>query len=495
MDEEKRVAAYCRVSTNEELQKTSIETQGSAFEDLITKHPGWILTGIYGDRGKTGLNMNRPGFQQMLADARAGKIDIIMMKSVSRASRNTVDLLKFAREMSSLGVDVYFCKENVHTKTLGSEFLLTAFAAYAQEESRSISENNKRGVRQRFELGIAKWCPLYGFKRVKKGVWTIDEETAPVVRKIFDLCIKGYSNSEIAEMITKDGVKTESGQSVWNQCQIAKLIHNEKFMGDFLTQKSYVVDFMTGKQVPNNKGVLPQKLIKNNHEGIVSEETFRLANDVMAMQSLVHGTYQYPYYRILRCPYCGGRMVHVYRPAHTNQHCWICEGSGENVLQKDRTDCPMFMARQYYIDKYVTEAIDELPDDTPEVAWCRELMKERGKIDYVVIYKLIEKITYPDRWHLKITWKNGGETVKEIQYDRVMDIPLYGQSEELVKDEEEHGFKLFSGEFAMAAGKLREYEAVMGMVEIKPVKGTDVPGVTRPHKRYPKKNKKGSEKK
>ena len=158
-----RVAAYCRVSKDIEEQESSMATQMMAYERIINQHPEWTLVGIYADKGKTGTNTKkRTEFNRMTDDAKEGKIDLILVKSVSRFSRNTVDLLKTIRELKDYGVGVYFEKENLDTSTLNSELLLTVFAAFAQEESFSISENMRRGMRQRFKLGIPKVSQVYG---------------------------------------------------------------------------------------------------------------------------------------------------------------------------------------------------------------------------------------------------------------------------------------------------------------------------------------------
>ena len=198
--EQKRVAAYCRVSTDLEAQQTSIDLQMGSYKRIIEEHPGWVLAGIYADDGETGTSVkNRPEFQRMYADAKAGCFDILMVKSISRFARNTKDSLEYTRELKECGVGVYFEKEGLDTTNLTSELLLTIFSAMAQEESRSISENVKVGIRSRYKMGKPPWRTTYGFR---KG-YVIYEPEAEVVREIFDLYNQDISAEEIAQILNE----------------------------------------------------------------------------------------------------------------------------------------------------------------------------------------------------------------------------------------------------------------------------------------------------
>ena len=193
-----RVAAYCRVSKNIAEQLSSINTQMDTYHRLISEHPEWELVEIYSDKGKTGTNTKkRTAFMKMINDAEDGKIDLILVKSISRFCRNTVDMLETIRYLKKLGVEVFFEKEKLNTANLNSELLLTVFAAFAQEESYSISENMRKGIRQRFKLGIPKVSKVYGYDNLKRGVLSINDEQSVIVKRIFDLYIDGYSTIEI----------------------------------------------------------------------------------------------------------------------------------------------------------------------------------------------------------------------------------------------------------------------------------------------------------
>ena len=229
----KRVAAYCRVSTDLEAQQSSIDLQMSSYKRIIEEHPGWVLAGIYADDGETGTSVeNRPEFQRMYADAMAGCFDILLVKSVSRFARNTKDSLEYTRELKAHGVSVYFEKEGLDTSGFTSEFLLTIFAAFAQEESRSISENVKRGIRNRYKLGKPPWRATYGFR---KG-YVVYEPEAEVIREIFDLYNEDISTQQIADILNEKKALLPSGCKKWVKGMINRVISNEKYIGDVLME-------------------------------------------------------------------------------------------------------------------------------------------------------------------------------------------------------------------------------------------------------------------
>ena len=204
MSNKLRVAAYCRVSKDTREQETSFITQTTTYDRIISMHPEWELIKIYADKGKTGTSTKkRFEFNQMIEDAKNGKIDLILVKSVYRFSRNTVDLLETIRALRQNNVGVYFEKENT-TLNLNSELLITVFAAFAQEESFSISENMRRGIRQRFNLGIPKVSQLYGYDNLSRNKLTVNKEKALIVKRIFNMYIDGCSTIDIANILNKE---------------------------------------------------------------------------------------------------------------------------------------------------------------------------------------------------------------------------------------------------------------------------------------------------
>src|SRR5574344_3020796 len=196
---QKKVAAYARVSTGKDAMLHSLSSQVSYYSELIQGHRGWMYAGVYSDEALTGTKESRDGFQRLLADCRAGHIDMILTKSISRFARNTVTLLEAVRELKSLGVDIFFEEQNIHTMSAEGELMLTILASYAQEESLSASENQKWRIRTGFENGeLLNWRFLLGYRISKDGI-TVDEDAAPIVREVFDRVIARESFSAISK--------------------------------------------------------------------------------------------------------------------------------------------------------------------------------------------------------------------------------------------------------------------------------------------------------
>jgi len=271
-----RVAAYCRVSTTLEQQETSYEAQVSYYTEKIKSNPNWKLAGIYADDGKSATNTKkRDDFNAMIEDCMAGKIDMIITKSVSRFARNTVDSLQNIRKLKEKNIAVFFEKEGVNTLESIGELLITILSSQAQEESRNISENTRWGIVRQFEKGIfhVNHKKFMGYTVDENGQLIIVPEEAEIVRMIFRLFMEGQSYSQICRKLEDSGVKTVTGNTKWTRCVIQKMLSNEKYMGDALLQKTYTIDFLTKKRVIN-KGIIPQYYVKGNHEAIIPEDLF-----------------------------------------------------------------------------------------------------------------------------------------------------------------------------------------------------------------------------
>ncbi len=268
----RRVAGYARVSTDREEQKTSYETQKSYYTDYIGSRDDWEFVGMYADEGKTATNTKfRDGFNKMITDALAGKIDLIITKSVSRFARNTVDSLNTVRKLKDKGIEVYFEKENIWTLDAKGELLITIMSSLAQEESRSISENTTWGKRKSFAKGNVS-VSFGGFLGYDKG-FKINEEEAETVRLIYRLFLSGDSISEIVRKLEKLKRKTATGSTKWFQSTVQRILTNEKYKGDALLQKSYTTNFLTKKRQANN-GEVAQYYLEDHHEAIISPEEF-----------------------------------------------------------------------------------------------------------------------------------------------------------------------------------------------------------------------------
>ncbi len=271
-----RVAAYCRVSTDEDEQLTSYEAQKTHYTDKIMTNPNWTMAGIYADEGITGTSAaKRPEFLKMIRKCRQQKIDVVLVKSISRFARNTVDCLKYIRALKELGIAVIFEKENINTMETDSEMLITMMGAFAQAESESISANVRWGKRQAMREGraILQYKYLYAYEKGADGLPQIIPEQAEVYRWICDSFLAGHSLRMIKETLEREGHTAPNGGSTWSTASIRNLLKSEKYCGDVLMQKSYTKDCISGK-VQKNKGELPMYLIQDHHEGIISRETF-----------------------------------------------------------------------------------------------------------------------------------------------------------------------------------------------------------------------------
>ncbi|AEY67606.1 recombinase family protein [Clostridium sp. BNL1100] len=271
-----RVAAYCRVSTTLEQQETSYEAQVSYYTEKIKSNPNWKLAGIYADDGKSATNTKkRDDFNAMIEDCMAGKIDMVITKSVSRFARNTVDSLQNIRKLKEKNIAVFFEKEGVNTLEGTGELLITILSSQAQEESRNLSENTRWGLVRRFENGIVSvnHNKFLGYTKDKNGELVIVPEEAELVRRIFRLYLEGSSIVQIGKILDDEGITTVTGLTQWCPGVIDKMLSNEKYMGDVLQQKTYTVDFLSKKRVKNN-GIVPQYYIQDDHEAIVPKELY-----------------------------------------------------------------------------------------------------------------------------------------------------------------------------------------------------------------------------
>ena len=287
--QKRRVAGYARVSTDSEEQATSYEAQVDYYTRYIKSNPDWEFVGIYTDDGITATNTShRDGFKQMVEDALAGKIDLIITKSISRFARNTVDSLVTVRELKEKGIEIYFEKENIWTLDAKGELLITIMSSLAQEESRSISENTTWGKRKSFADGKASvsFSRFLGYDRGPNGEFIINEEQAVTVRYIYKRFLEGLSTYQIAKELTKMGVKTAAGKDKWYTSSVLSILKNEKYKGDALLQKSFTKDFLTHKRV-DNKGEVPQYYVEGHHEGIVTADQFEQVQTAIAENSRV----------------------------------------------------------------------------------------------------------------------------------------------------------------------------------------------------------------
>jgi len=276
--QKRRVAAYARVSTDSEEQQTSYEAQVDHYTKFIQKNDDWEFVKVYADEGISATNTkHRDGFNEMVKDALAGKIDLIITKSVSRFARNTVDSLVTVRELKAHNVEVFFEKENIYTFDGKGELLITIMSSLAQEESRSISENVTWGHRKRFADGklLMAYGNFLGYERGDDGQPKVVEKEAKIVRLIYKMFLEGKTPTYIAKYLTEQKIPTPRGKEVWPSTTVESILKNEKYKGSALLQKTFTTDFLTKKK-KQNEGEIPQYYVEDSHPAIISKEVYSL---------------------------------------------------------------------------------------------------------------------------------------------------------------------------------------------------------------------------
>lgn len=319
----RRIAAYCRVSTQAEEQSHSLVAQISYYTKLIEENPDAVLVDIYADRGTSGTRTrNRTNFLRLIEDCRAGKVDAIITKSVSRFGRNTVDTLVFTRELRSLGIDVYFEKENLHTSSAEGELLLTLMAAVAESESVSMSDNVKWGKRKRYEKGIIESLvvgTMLGFQQQDGEIFIIEEEAA-IVRMIYDWFLEGHGYEYITNRLIADNVLTKRPGAKWANTTIKNILTNEKYCGDCLFQKTFISDPIQHTS-SRNRGQLPQYYIEDVLPAIIPREEWQAVQELRKRHagSGLKQSEEYPFTNMLVCPYCGKKYGNYTSAGHNRE--------------------------------------------------------------------------------------------------------------------------------------------------------------------------------
>lgn len=284
---QKRVAAYCRVSTDSEEQLTSYQNQMRVYTEMIAARKEWEFAGLYADEGISGTRADkRPEFQRMIRDCQNGKIDYIITKSVSRFARNTVECLEYIRSLKAQGIGIFFEEQNIDTLKSDSELYLVIYAGFAQSESESISKHITWTYRKNFEDGKVsfQYKRLLGYRKGEDGKPEIVPEETVVIRRIYQRYLDGCSEGQIAKELDGDGTPTAKGVKAWSHQVIHSILCNEKYIGDALLQKTYVTDCIT-KQVKKNNGELPQYYIENNHPAIVPRNIYQQVREEMTRRA------------------------------------------------------------------------------------------------------------------------------------------------------------------------------------------------------------------
>lgn len=319
----KRVAAYCRVSTDSEDQLNSYKSQVSYYTDLINNNIEWCMVDIYADEAITGTQVNkREDFQRMINDCMNNEIDMIITKSISRFARNTLDTLKYVRMLKEKNIAVYFEDEKINTLTMDGELLLVVLSSVAQQEVENISANVKKGLKmkmRRGELVGFQGCLGYDYHKEDKTL-TINEKEAEIVRYIFNRYIEGAGGSIIGQELENLGYKTKYGSKTWSNSTVLGIIKNEKYIGDVLLGKTFTVDPISKRRL-DNLGEEEKYYVKNNHEPIISREIFEKAHEILNRRSKNRGKYEegvtkrekysrkYAFSCMMECGFCGGTLT------------------------------------------------------------------------------------------------------------------------------------------------------------------------------------------
>lgn len=431
-----RVAAYCRVSTDQDEQLNSFENQVQYYTNYINNNPKYKMAGIYADEGISGTNAKkRKEFMRMIEDCEAKKIDLVITKSISRFARNTQDCLMYSRKLKNLGIGIIFEKENISTLDSTGELLFTILSSLAQDESRNISENCKWGIRSKFQKGIPhiNTYKFMGYDKNEEGRLVINNEEAKLVRRIYREFLEGFNPANIAKRLNEEGIPGVSGKPKWLRVTIEGMLKNEKYKGDSLLQKTYTADFLTRKQVKNN-GEVDQYYVENSHPAIIKEEEweavqqeFKRRKEYMKEHKINRYGYNgcdSPYISKVVCGCCGeiyGRKSWASR----NTHYWECN---RRFKKKGSRRCVSFNIKEEILNKTFVIAWNSIINIKDELMkkWKKQIQKgealqklrakqmieltNEGKIDNVIpelLQMVLEKIVVENENLLMVYFLDG----------------------------------------------------------------------------------------
>ncbi len=381
----------------------SLSAQVSYYNDLIQHHSGWVFCGVYADEALTGTKADRGNFVRLIQDCKAGKVDMVITKSISRFARNTVTLLETVRELKSLGVDVYFEEQNIHSISPDGELMLSILASYAQEESLSASENQKWRVRRNFENGLPWNCTMLGY-RFDSGRLIIVPEEAAVVRRIFDSYLGGMGINAIMKMLNEQDIPTRNGNT-WCQSSVMRVLRNYAYTGNLLLQQTYRENHLT-KRTRQNNGALPKYHITDSHEKIISLEQFNGVQEEIQRRAEKHthpgvSRKQYPFTGMLVCAGCG---KHYRRKVTKTGAVWIC--STFNTLGKQY--CPSKQIPEKTLISITEEllgSLDALPDKITAI---------RAEKDNTLVFCFKDGTETVKRWQDRSRAESWTEEMKDL---------------------------------------------------------------------------------
>lgn len=375
------VVAYARVSTEKEEQEDSFERQVSYYTTLINSKPEWKFGGIYADPGITGTRAEkRPDFLRMIEDCRAGKINKILVKSISRFARNTVDALNYIRELKELGISIFFENENIDTLTPGGEVLITILAAMAEQESRTMSTNIKWSYQKKFKNGevTLNTSQMWGYIKTGrkdeegKDIYEINEEEAAIVRRIYREYLSGLTAARICRGLEDDGILTKTGKKKWQTSVIRSILSNEKYTGNAILGKTFKPDVLSKKR-QKNTGQVPMYYAEGTHPAIIDQETFELVKAELERrkeekEEAVGGSRyssKYPFSGLLVCGECGHKLRRHVRRVGSGKMvpAWGCS----NRISNGRAACDSHHVNEETLQKTYAAAVQEMVEDAEEI--------------------------------------------------------------------------------------------------------------------------------
>lgn len=433
------MAAYCRVSSASEDQLASYQAQVQSYDRFIRSRTDYKLVGIFADEGISGTDIKkRTAFNQMMAHARAGQIDMIMTKSLSRFGRNTLDCIKCIRELKQLNVDVFFENENIHTSQSEGELLLTLISAVAQNESANQSENVKWGIRRKYERGSVRSIPsgkFLGYKKDEHGNLVIQEDQAQTIQRIYQACLDGLGTFQIAMMLTREQVPMAYGGKEWCASHILKVLTNEKYQGDTRFQKTYNTDYIT-KHRAKNKGQLPQPYLKDTHPAIIDRATWELVQLELARQKTFireHGIDVYhrhceafPLSGKIFCSTCGRpyMILESKRVGESGRRYWRCSSfKGEHGLA---IEGQLFTPKPHHRISTNPNVIRRHKDPLPRQMMCTDIeIDEQAPVQaFITAWNRLVEIMEEDP-RAKIGRGDNCDLLQKYHGDRLMQL-LYG---------------------------------------------------------------------
>ena len=415
----KKVAVYSRVSREGEVKHHSITMQKEHLEQYVLGHPNWVFTRHYVDEGKTGTKFNRPAFNEMMADARAGKIDIILTKTVSRFGRNMQAVLETIHELKDLDVTVIFDNEGLRTDNPDAIFQLHYLAIQAEVESKQTSDYQKWAIRNRFKKGIPTYIRLYGYE-MEEHILKVVPEEAKVVKRIYKMYLSGMGLEAITKRLNQDGIPSPHGTR-WRKATIYYILRDEKYTGDLLLQKTFRKDYLTKKRI-NNHGELPQYLVLGAHEKIIDKATFeKTQKEIIRREEINHqivintkspsdhidASEPRPFTGLIQCSHCNAKFIYkAVRNSKIKRELWVCN----DYLAYGKKHCS---------NKAIPEGI--LMDATREVLYSHHLIKKDkdGKfpeLTHNLLTSLITKIIAHEDMTLEYHLADGEIVMKTWQF-------------------------------------------------------------------------------